>query len=440
MSLIKAGPAEASPTRPWPADRVEHWPIERLIPYANNPRLHSEADLDRIAASIRKWGWTNPVLVDEQGVLIAGHGRVNVAARLALKSIPVIVARGWSDEEKQAYRLADNELAARASWDPDLLRNELRDLKFSGFDLELTGFEPDRLEDILAGLGSSGLADPDNIPPVPDQPVTRPGEGWLLGDHWVGCGDSTSAADVELVLAGSQPHLMVTDPPYGVGYDPSWRRGLGYGKLAQGRVLNDDRADWRQAYALFTGDVAYIWHGALHGDVVAADLDACGLQPRAQIVWAKQHFTLGRGDYHWKHETCWYAVRKGRTSHWQGGRTQTTVWEIANNNPFGNPQREQSWGHGTQKPVECMRRPIVNNSRPGQLVYDPFLGSGTSLIAAEMTGRSCRGLEISPAYVDVILRRWQAFTGRTAIHQASGQSFDERADRQGRDRSGSADD
>jgi len=276
MSLIKAGPAEASPTRPWPADRVEHWPIERLIPYANNPRLHSEADLDRIAASIRKWGWTNPVLVDEQGVLIAGHGRVNVAARLALKSIPVIVARGWSDEEKQAYRLADNELAARASWDPDLLRNELCDLKFSGFDLELTGFEPDRLEDILAGLGSSGLADPDNIPPVPDQPVTRPGEGWLLGDHWVCCGDSTSAADVELVLAGSQPHLMVTDPPYGVGYDPSWRRGLGYGELAQGRVLNDDRADWRQSYALFTGDVAYVWHGALHGDVVAAGLAACG--------------------------------------------------------------------------------------------------------------------------------------------------------------------
>ena len=344
MSLIKAGPAEASPTRPWPADRVEHWPIERLIPYANNPRLHSEADLDRIAASIRKWGWTNPVLVDEQGVLIAGHGRVNVAARLALKSIPVIVARGWSDEEKQAYRLADNELAARASWDPDLLRNELRDLKFSGFDLELTGFEPDRLEDILAGLGSSGLADPDNIPPVPDQPVTRPGEGWLLGDHWVGCGDSTSAADVALVLAGSQPHLMVTDPPYGVGYDPSWRRGLGYGKLAQGRVLNDDRADWRQAYALFTGDVAYIWHGALHGDVVAADLVACGLQPRAQIVWAKQHFTLGRGDYHWKHETCWYTVREGRTSHWQGGRTQTTVWEIANNNPFGNPAARAELG------------------------------------------------------------------------------------------------
>jgi len=261
----------------------------------------------------------------------------------------------------------------------------------------------------------------------------------LLGDHRVGCGDSTNPAHVEPVLGGSQPHLMVSDPPYGVGYDPSWRArlGVGSGKLAQGMVLNDDRADWRQAYALFTGDVAYVWHGALHGDVVGADLTACGFELRAQIVWAKAHFTLGRGHYHWRHETCWYAVREGKAGHWQGDRKQTTVWEIANNNPFGNRQREQSWGHATQKPVECMRRPIVNNSRPGELVYDPFLGSGTSLIAAEMTGRICYGLEISPAYVDVIVRRWQAFTGRRAIHQASGQSFDQRC--QDANLSGSAD-
>jgi ParB-like chromosome segregation protein Spo0J len=205
MTSITSGPAAASPARPWPADQVEHWLIERLIPYANNPRLHSEADLAKIAASILKWGWTNPVLVDEKGVLIAGHGRVAAAAKLGLKSIPVIVAHGWSEEEKQAYRLADNELAARASWDPDLLRSELRDLKFGDFDLDLIGFEPDRLEEILAGLGSSGLTDPDAIPEIPDQPVTRPGDVWLLGDHRVGCGDSTSAADVEPVLAGSRP-------------------------------------------------------------------------------------------------------------------------------------------------------------------------------------------------------------------------------------------
>jgi len=440
MSLIASGRAETSARRPWPAERVEHWPIERLIPYANNARLHSEADVNKIAAAILKWGWTMPVLVDEEGALICGHARIRAAAKLGLKSIPVLVARGWSEAEKDAYRLADNQLAARANWDPERLRIELEELQSAGFDLDLSGFDPDQLETILASLGSNGLTDPDSVPASPDQPVTELGDIWELGDHRVGCGDSTGAADVAQVLAGSQPNLMITDPPYGVNYEPSWRahRGLGAGKLAQGKVLNDDRADWREAYALFPGDVAYVWHGALHGDVVAAGLAACGWQLRAQIIWAKQHFTLSRGDYHWKHETCWYAVREGKTSQWQGDRAQTTVWEIANNNPFGNREREQSWGHGTQKPVECMRRPIVNNSRPGQAIYDPFLGSGTSLIAAEMTGRICYGLELNPAYVDVVVRRWQVFTGRAARHQASGQLFDERADRQNSDQSGSA--
>jgi DNA modification methylase len=428
----------AGARRPWPADHIEFWPIERLIPYAGNARVHTEADLEKIAAAIRRWGWTMPALVDKEGMLIVGHGRVAAAPRAEVRSIPVIVARGWSEEEKRAYRLADNQLAARASWDLDLLRSELQELGSANFDLPLIGFEPERLDDILNRLGSSGLTDPDSVPEVPEQPVTRLSDIWLLGGHRIGCGDSTSAADVAQVLAGSEPPLMITDPPYGVGYQPSWRarRNLSRGRLARGEVLNDDRTDWQNAYALFPGNIAYVWFGALHGDIAAAGLAACGFQLRAQIVWVKQHFTLSRGDYHWKHETCWYAVRDGKASHWQGDRTQTTVWEIANNNPFGNRQREQSWGHGTQKPVECMRRPIVNNSRPGQAVYDPFLGSGTSLIAAEMTGRICYGLELNPAYVDVIVRRWQLFTGRSAIHQASGQSFDERAAGQDRDPSG----
>ena len=434
-------PEIAGLSRPWPADQVERWPIERLKRYANNPRLHSEADLGKLVASILKWGWTMPVLVGEDGELISGHARVGAAIILGLKSIPVIVAKGWSEEEERAYRVADNQLAARATWDPDLLRDELRGLDFADFDLALTGFEPDQLEIILAGLGTSGLTDPDTVPELPDRPVSRLGDLWQLGNHRVGCGDSTSQADVAGVLAEAQPHLMVTDPPYGVEYDPSWRahHNQSSGKLALGKVLNDDRADWQDAYALFPGDVAYVWHGALHGEVVAADLAACGLQRRAQIIWAKQHFALSRGHYHWKHECCWYAVRGGRACHWQGDRTQTTVWEVANCNPFGNQKREQSWGHGTQKPVECMRRPIVNNSRPGEAIYDPFLGSGTSLIAAEMTGRVCAGLELNPAYVDVIVRRWQLFTGRAATHQASGHSFDERAASQHQDQSGAAD-
>jgi DNA modification methylase len=438
MTPTQSELAEAGPARPWPAERIEHWPIERLIPYANNARVHSEADIDKLADAVDKWGWTMPVLVDEEGHVLAGHARLRAAVKRGQTSIPVIVARGWSQDDKLAYRLADNQLAERGNWDLDLLRTEIQDLRFADFDLGLIGFEPDRLDEILKGVGSSGLTDPDSVPEITDQPVSRPGEIWLLGDHRVGCGDSTSAADVASVLAGSQPHLMITDPPYGVSYNPSWRRRrkLSRGKLAQGKVLNDDRADWREAYALFPGDTAYVWFGALHVEVVAAGLAACGFQLRAQIIWAKQHFTLSRGDYHWQHETCWYAVRAGKASHWQGDRTQTTVWEIANNNPFGNRQREPSWGHGTQKPVECMRRSIVNNSRPGQAIYDPFLGSGTSLIAAEMTGRICHGLELNPCYVDVIVRRWQLFTGRAAMHQASGRSFDDRAARQDCNQSG----
>jgi len=278
MLSTQSEPAGARPTRPWPADQVERWPIERLKPYANNPRLHSEADLDKIGASILEWGWTMPPLVDEEGNLIAGQARVGAGIRLGLAEIPVIVARGWSEEEKRAYRVADNQLAALASWDPDRLRKELEELESVGFDLGLIGFDPDQLETILATLGSSGLTDPDSVPEVPDQPVSQLGDIWLLGDHRVGCGDSTSAAEVEHVLAGSEPHLMVTDPPYGVGYEPSWRarRNLSRGKLARGKVLNDDRADWREAYALFPGGVAYVWHGALHGDVVAADLPPAG--------------------------------------------------------------------------------------------------------------------------------------------------------------------
>jgi hypothetical protein len=274
MTSKRPKPTDASPSRPWPADHVELRPPERLIPYAYGARVHSEDDLDKLADAIRHWGWTMPVLVDEQGRIIAGEARLRVAQKLKLRFIPVVVGRGWTEAEKRAYRLADNQLAARASWNSDLLRAELQALDFAGFNLDLLGFEWDQLQAILNLLGSSGRTDPDSIPEIPEQPVTRPGEIWQLGTHRVGCGDSTSAADVAAVVAGRQPDVMVTDPPYGANYDPSWRarRGFSGGKLATGKVLNDDRADWRQAYALFSGDVAYVWHGALGGNMVGADL------------------------------------------------------------------------------------------------------------------------------------------------------------------------
>jgi DNA modification methylase len=408
---------------PWPADCVERWQLDRLVPYARNARTHSDAQVAQIAASIREWGWTVPVLVDETGVLIAGHGRVLAARQLGLISIPVMVARGWTEAQRRAYALADNRLALSAGWDMDMLRLELGDLSTIGFDLPLTGFGEDELANFLLEP-TAGLTDPDDVPAAPDIPVSRLGDVWVLGRHRIVCGDSTDPATVEAVLGGVRPHLMVTDPPYGVNYDPAWRNRAGISTTQRtGRVENDHRADWGEAWALFPGDVAYVWHGALHATTVAESLTACGFDIRAQIVWAKERLVMGRGHYHWQHEPCWYAVRSGRTGHWAGDRKQTTLWTIASS------AQDATTTHGTQKPVECMRRPMENNSSSGQAVYEPFSGSGTVIIAAEMSGRSCYAVELSPAYVDVAVLRWQAFTGSVAVLEGGGTFDAVRSDR-----------
>lgn len=252
----------------------------------------------------------------------------------------------------------------------------------------------------------------------PALPVTRLGDAWLLGRHRLVCGDSTDPAIVALALDGAVPHLMVTDPPYGVSYDPAWRSKLvdvlGRGKsvCAVGRVINDDRADWRAAWSLFPGDVAYVWHSALHGDEVRASLEACHFRVRSQIIWDKGRLIISRGHYHWRHEPAWYAVRKGRTARWAGDRKQTTVWLM--------PHRRSETGHGTQKPLAAMQRPMENNSRPGDAVYDPFVGSGTTIIAAEAIGRVCHAVELDPGYVDVAVRRWEDMTGLRAALIRSG--------------------
>jgi DNA modification methylase len=232
------------------------------------------------------------------------------------------------------------------------------------------------------------------------------------------CGDSTDPQAVAAVLWQDKPLLMVTDPPYGVQYDPGWRHQAGINHSSRrGKVRNDETADWSAAWELFPGDIAYVWHGALHATTVADSLKQKGFAIRAQIVWAKERLVIGRGDYHWQHEPCWYAVRN--KGHWTGDRKQTTLWSI----PSGGQDTDTV--HGTQKPVECMRRPLLNNSNSGDPVYDPFLGSGTTLIAAEATGRVCLCLELEPLYVDVAVRRWQAFTGREAILAEDGKSFAE---------------
>ena len=403
----------------WPADKVERRPVAALIPYARNARTHSDAQVAQIAASIKEWGWTTPVLIDPEGSIIAGHGRIMAARKLGFTEVPVMVAEGWSDAQKKAYVLADNQLALNAGWDSDLLALELKDLNENGFKLDLIGFDDNFLANLLTDK-TEGLTDPDDVPEAPANPVSMLGDVWVMGKHRIVCGDSTSADDVVKALNGVKPHLMVTDPPYGVEYDPEWRQraGVNTDTAAKGKVLNDDKADWREAWALFPGDVAYVWHAGLFAGVVADSLIACDFTLRSQIVWDKGQLVLSRGDYHWQHEPCWYAVRKTKKGHWVGDRKQTTVWQIP------KPKKSET-GHGTQKPVECMQRPIENNSSPGQAVYKPFSGSGTTIIACERTGRSCHAIELNPAYVDVAIKRWQDFTGQQATLEGDGRTFAE---------------
>jgi len=409
----------------WPADRVDRRKVADLVPYARNSRAHSDEQVAQIASSIREWGWTVPVLVDEAGGIIAGHGRILAAQKLGIAEVPCMVAAGWTEAQKRAYVIADNKLALNAGWDTDMLKVELDGLSDLDFDLSLTGFNDDELSVLLADK-TEGLTDPDSTPELQEQAITVKGDTWLLGKHRLRCGDSTSADDVAALLSGVQPHLMVTDPPYGVNYDPDWRNradranGKPYGAVAVGRVQNDNNADWREAWALFPGDVAYVWHADVHSPTVAESLAECGFEMRALICWAKDRLVIGRGHYHHMHEPCWYAVKSGGIGHWSGDRKQTTLWQI--------DHRKSETGHGTQKPIECMRRPIVNNSSPGQAVYEPFCGSGTTIIAGEMEGRHVYGMELDERYCDVIIKRWQDFTGQQATLECDGRTFDEIAE------------
>lgn len=393
--------------------------VADLIPYARNSRTHSDAQVGKIAASIREFGFLNPIIVDGQNGIVAGHGRVLAAQKMGLATLPCIEAAHLTEAQKRAYIIADNRLALDAGWDNEMLKVELTDLQADGFNLELTGFNLDEIAPFLVDK-TDGLTDPDDVPEMPVDPVSMEGDIWVLGKHRIACGSSTDAHTVEAVLAGVKPHLMVTDPPYGVEYDPSWRNQAGAAKTKRtGKVLNDDRADWREAWALFPGDVAYVWHGALHAGEVAESLVAAGFAVRSQIIWAKDRLVLSRGDYHWQREPCWYAVKKTGKGHWAGDRKQTTFWHIS------GKDQDAATVHGTQKPVECMRRPILNNSSPGQAVFEPFMGSGTTLIAAETTGRVCFGIELNPAYVDVAVKRWQDFTGQRATLEGDGRTFAE---------------
>jgi DNA modification methylase len=424
--------------------QIEHRPLARLTPSDANPRTHSPEQVAQIAASIREFGFVNPILIAPDGRIIAGEARFLAAQSLGMREVPVVVLAHLSDVQRRALVIADNQIALNAGWNEEMLRRQLAALKEADFNLDVLGFGDEELARQLAEQDANvaGLTDEDEVPEIPTSPVTRRGDLWLLGrgkkQHRVLCGDATANNDVTRLLSGQPaPVLMVTDPPYGVELEPEWRETAGLNPRTRqgGKVANDDRVDWSDAWALFPGAVVYLWHAGIHAAAVARGLESCEFQIRSQIIWVKQHFAISRGAYHWQHEPCWYSVRKGETGHWRGGRRQTTVWEVANLNPFGGEGAAENevTGHGTQKPVEIMRRPILNHTRPGEACYDPFLGSGSTLIAAESIGRICYGMDIDPKYVDVAVLRWQKFSGHQPVLDGDGRTFEEIARRRRRE-------
>jgi DNA modification methylase len=389
--------------------------LAALTPNPRNPNTHPPKQIDLLASIIAAQGWRAPITVSARsGFVVRGHGRLMAAYALGLEEAPVDVQEYDTEAAEWADLVADNRIAELAEIDAPALADFLREIETTGIDMDLTGFDDEAIRELLGAGTDPPQEDPgpqeDRAGELRDQWGVERGQVWTLGQHRIMCGDSTDANDVDALLTGAVPVLMVTDPPYGVEYDAAWRNEAlrANGSCSDGRavgaVSNDDRADWREAWALFPGDVAYVWHAGLQSWNVAESILDTGFLIRAQIIWAKQHLVISQGAYHFQHEPCWYAVRKGATGHWAGDRTQTTLWQI------DKPHKSET-GHSTQKPVECMQRPMRNHEAPE--VYDPFLGSGTSIVAAEQLGRRCFGMEIEPGYVAVALQRWADMTGKT---------------------------
>lgn len=407
---------DQSEARPWPADRVERWPLDRLVPYARNARTHSEEQVAQIAASMREWGWTNPVLVDEAGMIIAGHGRILAARKLGIAEVPVMIARGWSESQKRAYVLADNQLALNAAWDGKLLAVEISDLRAAEFDINLIGFSAQELRDLSRG----GKTPPDQVPDPPVNPVSQLGDLWVCGEHRVLCGSATILADVEAVLGGELADMCFTDPPYNVNYANKANDKL------QGKnrpILNDALGDGFAALLRDAcGNILTVTKGAIYICMSSSELDTlkkafgeAGGRWSTFVIWAKNTFTLGRSDYQRQYEPILYGWKDGGDHYWCGARDQGDVWFI--DKPAKNDL------HPTMKPVALVERAIRNSSKSRDIVLDSFGGSGTTMIAAELAGRRARLIELDPKYTDVIVGRWEAFTGNKAILQATGQSF-----------------
>jgi DNA modification methylase len=393
-----------------PADKVERWKIERLVPYARNARTHSDEQVAQIAASIREWGWTTPVLVDEGGGIIAGHGRTLAAQRLQMAEVPVMVARGWSDAKKRAYILADNQLAINAGWDNKLLNLELSELKELDFDLDLIGFSADEIAALIPLELEPGLTDEDAVPEPPAVPVTVLGDVWLLGRHRVMCGDSTSIDAVEKLMDGAKADMVFTDPPYGVSYQSNMRT-----KSAKFDVIKNDDVILEVVpviEACSTGWV-FIWTTWKVIDKWLENTKGFGF-PTNMVIWSKGGGGIGdlKKTFSTDYEMALVFNRNAELC----GKRVGSVWRVGKDGAA-------EYAHPTQKPVALAEEAIDKTTRKGATVLDLFGGSGSTLIACEKTGRHARLMELDPKYVDVIIKRWQDFTGKTATLESTGQPF-----------------
>lgn len=437
--------------------QIEHIAVTNLCPYERNSRTHSDAQVEQIAASIREFGFVNPVLIDENCRIIAGHGRVMAATKMGLADVPCLRLEGLTEAQIRAYVIADNKLAENAGWDMDLLRLEIGDLKELGFDLGLMGFAKLELGEMLAYIEpTDGKTDPDAVPDVPAVPVTKPGDLWLLGHHRLLCGDSTLAADVARLMGGGAADMVFTDPPYNVDYQGSTKDKLTIknDKMSSEAFYCFLRDAFREAAAIVSpGAPIYVCHSDSEGlNFRRAMLDT-GWLVKSLLIWVKNHFKLGRMDYHMRHEPILYGWRAGAAHRWYGGRKQSTVVEEMPGLVFQQeadgveisfsdgirsvavkvPSYEvvgasdgidatiwkvdkplRNGDHPTMKPVEIPRRAIVNSSKNGGNIYEPFGGGGSTVIACEMLGRCCYVMELEPKYCDVIVTRWEQFTGRKA--------------------------
>lgn len=462
-----------NPVQSWPASSVEMWPLDKIIPYEGNPRTHPSDQVEALARDMLEDGVTMPILIDEDGVILAGHGRRLGALANGFTEYPVVIARGWSKERKRAVRIKDNQRALQSGWDNGLIQAEITSLKTGGYDIQLLGFPEATLRGWGIGAGATTAADPEAIPEAPKKPIVRVGDIWTLGKHRLACGDSTSSEVWKALFGRERASMVFTDPPYGVSYQaPSGAFGIIEGDKKRRDDLYKMLVNSLREMVRYATDAAafYIWHASSTREDFAQAMKAVGLAERQYLMWVKPAIVFGHADYQWQHEPAFYAAKADKAPAFYGARAESTVWHVqlatakdtaatigngmllldgqggslyvqsrAPKNKKLRQIRLQDGGnvylsgadrqdgtvwevardpgheHPTQKPVELARRAIENSSKPGEIVADGFLGSSTSLIGAELTGRRCFGIELDPVYAEVGIRRWERFTGQAAM-------------------------